>query len=98
MPPGHCFVHVRPVPVLGMNRARSTIKKSIGTRVRVWQEGIEVPPILFQFAHLLCNLLFALICVFNKRRDISKILFKARVINDPIRESLLGSEARSDQT
>ena len=67
-----------PTPVPYMNKARSTAKKTIRAMVRVEEEGIEVPEILFQFGNLLCNFLFALICAFNHRSGFKEIPFQSK--------------------
>lgn len=67
-----------PAPVASINRARSITKKTIRALVRVEREDKEVPEILFQFGNLLCNYLFALICVINSRSGFQEIPFRSK--------------------
>jgi len=67
-----------PVPVSFVNNTRSIAKKTIRAMVRVEEEGVEVPAILFQFSNLLCNYLFALTSVLNYRAGFKETPFQSK--------------------
>jgi len=67
-----------PVPVPLVNSARSIAKKAIRAMVRVEEEGVEVPAILYLFCNLLCNYLFALTGLLNYRTGFKETPFQSK--------------------
>jgi ATP:cob(I)alamin adenosyltransferase len=63
------------IPVPQLNQARSAAKKAIRLMVRVEEEGRAVPPELPRLANLMCNFLFALTQVINRRRGFEETPF-----------------------
>lgn len=54
-------------PVPALHLGRSAAKKAIRALVRVEQEGRRIPMIVPRFCNLVCNFLFALTIVINRR-------------------------------
>ncbi|MDR1889087.1 MAG: hypothetical protein LBQ81_06910 [Zoogloeaceae bacterium] len=65
-------------PVPQLNQARSAAKKAIRLMVRVEEEGRAVPPELPRLANLMCNFLFALTQVINRRRGFEETPFVSK--------------------
>jgi ATP:cob(I)alamin adenosyltransferase len=66
------------IPIPQLNQARSAAKKAIRLMVRVEEEGKTVPPELPRLANLMCNFLFALTQVINRRRGFVETPFVSK--------------------
>ncbi len=66
-----------PVPVPQLHLARSSVKRSIRQLLRVEQEGVKVPVILYRFCNLLCNYFFVVALDINRRSGVAEIPFES---------------------
>jgi len=65
-------------PIPHLHSGRSAAKKAIRALVRVEQEGKDIPFIVPRFCNLVCNVLFALTVVINKRRGVEEVEFESK--------------------
>ena len=66
------------LPIPHLHSGRSAAKKAIRSLVRVEQEGRDIPFIVPRFCNLVCNVLFALTVVINKRRGVEEVEFESK--------------------
>ena len=60
-----------------LHSCRSLSKKAVRAMVAIDAQGIEVPDVLQRFANMLCNLLFRLTVVINRRLGLSEPEYKS---------------------